>query len=149
MTYQFPVDWSHEDSYEPLNRISVLPNQDEGLTGLVNNLPASDIEERFARSLDKYGVAYDFQVSYLAPRNMTGEYRLDFLVYIDGEMQPIAIDGEYAHKTESQRRKDIWKDDQFNNAKRGQFMPVKRITFEKLLDQDTADQTAQEVLWLG
>jgi len=144
-----PIEEVTFDYPDNINRLNVLRDPDEGLTGMVQDKPASDIEERFARSLDKFGIQYDFQVSYLAPRNMTGEYRLDFLVYVDGEQLPVAVDGEYSHKTESQKRKDVWKDDQFNKEKAGQFLPVKRVTYLDLDTQELADEYVKEqILWL-
>jgi hypothetical protein len=59
------------------------------------------------------------------------------------------VDGEFSHKTESQKRKDMWKDDQFNKEKAGQFLPVKRVTYVDLDTQDLADEYVKEqILWL-
>ena len=130
-----------------LNRIVPLPGNDEGLTGVVQNLPASDLEERFARSLEKNHIPYEFQRSFLAPNNMPGSYKLDFLVYVDGQEQPVAIDGEYAHKSMKQRANDEIKDVIFNEAKKGQMLPVKRITYTDLDTQEMADAIVEQ-LWL-
>lgn len=147
MSYVFPLH--NEVKMEAhLNRIVYFSDPEEQLTGLVQGMKASDIEERFAISLNKFEIPFEFQVSYLAPRNMTGEYRLDFMVYFQNEAWPFAIDGEFAHKTESQRRKDIWKDTIFDNAKRGQFKPVTRVPFYKLDTQEKSDNFVREyLLW--
>ena len=138
VSYQFPLRNEPIPDFNA-NRLVFLDKPEEGLTGLVRGMKASDIEERFARALYKYQIPFDFQVSYLAPRNMSGEYRLDFMVYFEGEAWPFAIDGEYAHKTASQKRKDVWKDTVFDNAKKGKYRPVTRVPFTELDTQEKAD----------
>lgn len=139
---------AYPEPYEPLNRLEYIPDPAEGLTGLVDGKKASDIEERFARSLSKFEIPYEFQISYLMPHNMVGEYRLDFLVYYGGLEYPYAIDGEYAHKTASQKRADAFKDDVFNSLKQGYLQPVTRVDFTKLSTQEIADDYVKEhILW--
>jgi hypothetical protein len=130
-----------------LNRIVLLPGNDEGLTGVVQNLPASDLEERFSRALEKNQIPYEFQKSFLAPNNMPGSYKLDFLVYVNGQEQPVAIDGEYAHKSAAQHANDTLKDEIFNDAKKGEMLPVMRIKYTDLDTQDMADAIVEQ-LWM-
>jgi hypothetical protein len=47
-----PIEEVTFDYPDNINRLNVLRDPDEGLTGMVQDKPASDIEERFARSLD-------------------------------------------------------------------------------------------------
>lgn len=144
--YRFKATRPTED-YFPLNRIKPLPGNEEGLTGLVHGIPASDIEERFARSLDRMGIPYEFQKSLLAPSNLPGNYKLDFLVYNpkDGRLYPIAVDGEFAHKSAAQRAKDTLKDIMLNSAKQGEYQPVERLDYTKLDSQEIADQTVNDL----
>jgi hypothetical protein len=144
--FRFKADRPPVDIF-PLNRIKPLPRSDEGLTGLVHGIPASDIEERFARALDRLGIPYEFQKNLLAPANLPGNYKLDFLVYNpkDGRLYPIAVDGEFAHKSAEQRAKDKLKDIVLNSAKQGEYQPVERLDYTKLDNQEIADQTTADL----
>lgn len=142
-TYHFTKPLAVEDF--PLNRLEPMFGNDEGLTGQVYDEPASDIEERFARALYKKGLAFEFRKPVLAPRNMPGSYEIDFLVYVDGQEYPIAIDGEYAHKSAEQRSKDQLKDMVLNEAKQGEYEPVTRVDYTKLDNQDVADQFVEDL----
>jgi hypothetical protein len=127
----------------PINRASPTIER-EVLTGLVQDQDASDIEERFARALDKYKIPYDFQVSKLAPYNKPGEYRLDFLVDADWGQIPVAIDGEYAHKSAEDKEKDQLKDFEFMQKTGNKYEPVERISFTELMSQEDADSFVME-----
>jgi hypothetical protein len=127
----------------PLNRPVPVDNK-EVLTGLVQDQSASDIEERFARALDKYELPFEFQVSKLAPYNKPGEYRLDFLVQSDWGQIPIAIDGEYAHKSAAQKETDMLKDFEFMQKTYGKYEAVERVSFEELMTQEDADKFVLE-----
>ena len=116
----------------------------ESLTGLVQDQSATDIEERFARALNKYDISYDFQVSKLAPYNTPGEYRLDFLVDAPWGLIPVAIDGEYAHKSAAQKATDQLKDFEFMSKTGNKYEPVQRVTFDKLMSQDDANEFVVE-----
>lgn len=144
--FRFKATRPPVDAY-PLNRIQPIRGNDEGLTGYVHGIPASDIEERLSRSLDRMGIPYEFQKSLLAPANMPGNYKLDFLIYNpkDGRLYPVAVDGEYAHKSEAQRSKDHLKDMILNSAKQGEYQPVERLDYTKLDTQEIADQTVMEL----
>ena len=141
--YRFPKPPRIDDF--PMNRIQKLSDDVEELSGEVDGVPASDIEERFARALIKAGLPFEFRKPVLAPRNMPGSYEIDFLVYKDGLEYPVQIDGEYAHKSAEQRAKDQLKDMVLNNAKRGEFEPVTRVEYTKLDTQEVADNTVEEM----
>jgi hypothetical protein len=127
----------------PLNRSKPAIDK-EVLSGLVQDQDASDIEERFARALDKYKLGYDFQVSKLAPYNKPGEYRLDFLVQADWGQIPVAIDGEYAHKSSAQKETDQLKDFEFMAKTNNKYEPVQRVSFTELMSQEDADSFVME-----
>lgn len=126
-----------------LNRTKSV-DEKEQLLGIVQDQEASDIEERFARACDKYKLGYDFQVSKLAPYNKPGEYRLDFLVQTDWGQLPVAIDGEYAHKTAAQKETDTLKDFEFMAKTGKKYLPVERISYEHLMTQEDANDYVLE-----
>lgn len=126
--------------------------EEENLTGFVQGKEASDIEERFARALDKLEKRYSFREHFFGPaRNTPGAIEVDFLVD-DGTWFPIQIDGEYAHKTAGQKDRD-----NVNDARLNQYFSkvgvsnVRRIPDGKeymvgdLDDQESADQVVKEV----
>lgn len=120
----------------------------EVLTGKVQNKDATDIEERMARALDKQGIDYEFQASYIAQMSLPGEVRLDFLVFSDGLYYPIQCDGAYAHKSASQKARDRDRDAVLNKRLSGLTQPVVRVPSNEYLfdlqDQDNADSFVRE-----
>ena len=120
----------------------------EVLTGKVQNKDATDIEERMARALDKQGIAYEFQTSFIAQMSLPGEIRLDFLVFHDGLYYPIQADGEYAHKSATQKARDRDRDAVLNKRLYGLAQPVTRVPSDEypfdLQDQDNADSFVRE-----
>jgi len=119
----------------------------EILVGWVQGKRATDIEERFARALDKSLEidSYEFQPSYVAGRNLPGEIRLDFMVYA-GLSYPFQLDGTYAHKTAQQKYEDAIKDAILDSilTPRG-VQPVKRIPGDELETQEEADELVAEL----
>lgn len=129
------------------------PGDEEPLTHQVQGQPASDLEERFARALDKNPrvLRYDFQSFYLGPtRNSQGTITVDFMVESAGQIWPVQVDGEYAHKTQSQRDEDAQKDQILNQrlGKQGirqvQRIPSKENMHLGVLDtQESADRAVE------
>ena len=69
--------------------------EDEGLTGLVRGVEASDLEERFARALNKYRVPYEFQVEFYTPFTIPSKDKVvDFVLRGN---QPVDIYGFVGH----------------------------------------------------
>ena len=115
----------------------------EQLIGSVRNMPASDIEERFAKALDKRGIQYWFRLPVGAPRGMPGYNEVDFLV-INGGYYPIQIDGEYSHL--GHESKDILTDAKLMvGLKEYSPFPVRHIPYTQLGDQKAADMAARRV----
>jgi len=130
----------------PLNR----PKADslvESFAGEIQGMPASDLEERWARSADKHKHGYEFRNVYLGARNQTDSVELDFLMYSNpAQPQPIQIDGEIGHDSEQERQKDRVKDSLLDNELRGQASPVIRVKWDRLQTQDMADATYKEII---
>lgn len=91
----------------------------EEFTGIVQGKAASDIEERFARALDKKGYDYEFRPVYLGGRNIPGSVELDFMVFVGGQQFAVQIDGEFAHKSAEQKANDRAKDGQLTQYLEG------------------------------
>jgi hypothetical protein len=124
---------------------------------MVQGKKASDIEERFARALEsnKRIDGYSFLQHYFGPTRTTpGAVEVDFMVQAGGEVYPVQIDGEYAHKTQQQRDKDAQKDQilnkyfaKFGNIKAVQRIPdITRMHAGILDDQESADMLVNK-LW--
>ena len=136
--------------YRPEKKEYLLPSRKpnvvtdkEQLLGFVQDTNASDIEERFAKALEKLNKDYIFRV----PLGQVGEpgwKELDFMV-IDGGYFPIEID-EMGFIHQGKETQDALKDafvmDYFKDYNP---FPVKRITGERLATQEIADQTAKEL----
>lgn len=117
----------------------------EQLTGYINGMDASDIEERFARALDRLGISYDFRVPMVAGRWMPGEVEVDFMVFDGGQYQPIQIDGMFAHKASAQKATDSAKDAILNEYLKGTAAPVQRIDGDVLETQEETDRLVKEL----
>ena len=136
--------------YRPEKKEYLLPSRKpnvvtdkEQLLGFVQDTNASDIEERFAKALEKQNKDYIFRV----PLGQVGEpgwKELDFMV-IDGGYFPVEID-EMGFIHQGKETQDALKDafvmDYFKDYNP---FPVKRITGERLATQEIADQTAKEL----
>jgi hypothetical protein len=123
--------------------------QDEGLTGMVNGEPASDLEERFARALDKDTRVngYSFREAVISARNLPGQLEVDFVVQVGPMVYPIQVDGEFAHKGTSKKQSDRIKDMEVDEYyKQYGAQPVQRINGDLLSDQDSANKVVRELL---
>lgn len=81
----------------------------EVLGGSVQNMKASQPEERFAKALSRVGVdGYEFRRSVGAPRGLPGWLELDFLVAARGQMYAIEVDTAFTHRDKG--RKDVLHD---------------------------------------
>lgn len=72
----------------------------EVLGGSVQNMKASQPEERFAKALDKVGTieGYEFRRTIGAPRGLPGWKELDFLVAARGQYYAIEVDSAFSHR---------------------------------------------------
>ena len=130
---------------ERLDRVRALV-EGEDFIGELQGMPSSDIEERFARSLDRREMNYDFRTAYVVGRNLPGEVELDFAVYEGGLTYPIQIDGPFAHQSAAQKNEDSAKDAILDDKLRGTgAFPVRRISGEKLETQEMTDAVVKEL----
>jgi hypothetical protein len=121
----------------------------EILSGEINGQAASDIEERFYRALrkDPRIDATEFRVPVLHGKGRPGQLEVDFMVYSASEVYAFQVDGEYAHKTATQKQEDAIKDaliDEYlskNGAK-----PIVRIDGSKLETQEETDKIVKDLI---
>ena len=117
---------------------------------------ASDLEMRFAKSMDKLGIQYEFRVRLsplvagqrkigVAIQNAPGEIEIDFLAYHNGDTVPVQIDGQIAHfQTPSQAEIDKEKTEAINETiKQVGAKETVRIPFTEILNQEMSDRVAE------
>ena len=87
----------------------IRTGEHEQLTGIVQGMKASDLEERWSRAIEKLNVNYEFRVriSSIATgakqhlqrkfTNVEGEVEIDHLCDFYGRVTPIMIDGMISH----------------------------------------------------
>lgn len=130
----------------------------EVLSGEVQGMKASDLEERVARAMDKLEISYGFRVRLtsdaLGDRRLTrqfdsirGEIEMDFLPSEEPH-PPIFVDGQISHyltawQADADKVKTNAVDEFFRRV--GGRKPAVRIPFWKLIDQDMADRTVREI----
>ena len=133
----------------PPRRLNRIPQrkEDEGLTGFVNGISASDLEERYARALAENGKEFEFQYEVYTAYSLPGEQKkVDFLVN-DGEIYfPEEVDAAFTHKTAEQHSYDRIRDAMVDEklSKYG-FQPVRRISGDRLQTQEAARVVVSEL----
>ena len=143
---------------QPANRVEGAKDE-EHLDKVVQGKAASDIEERWARALDKRASVsdYEFIVHAITGANLPGEAQLDFLVYSGGQAFAVQIDGTFAHKSAEQRANDAAQDARLSEALKAQLAPpfpvgeivenglIARVPGYLLETQAAADALVQEM----
>lgn len=129
------------------SRVSAL-SDDPPLTGWVHGLPASDLEERYARGLRNSGTDFSFQVEIETAFTLPGQEKtVDFMVSAGGGMlQPTDVYGPL-HQWPQAQTKDAEREAELNEAfeQIPTLMPLKIVWFYDLQDQEQANQVARNV----
>jgi hypothetical protein len=145
----YKIKVNHYQKVPPARMIDGIVDTSETLTGYVMGQAASNLEEMAYRSITKVqGITgVEFQVSYMAGRNMPGEIRPDFMVYGAGWIQPIQIDGTWVHSTAEAQETGIRNDIALDNLLSGTgALPTKRINELQMPDQAHSDRLFAEML---
>src|SRR3990167_9847541 len=141
----------------PVPKRVFFGNPDETLTGVIQSLPASDIEERSARAIDKlpewkyyFRLRIDPITGQLSQNftNLAGEVEIDFFAIRGSEMRAILVDGEISHFMALwQRAQDEEKTEKINDYMRkiGQGEST-RVPFWQLATQEDADRFYRNLL---
>jgi hypothetical protein len=122
--------------------------EDEELTGFVQGESASDIEERMFRAFLYNGVDYGdivYQPSYIAGKNLPGEIRPDFALFL-GLIQLWFADGDYWHKSAQDKQKDELNDSILFQRLEGRAEYPIRIPGSELQTQEDANRVVGEYL---
>jgi len=120
----------------------------EQLTGLVQGKKASDLEERTARALERIGLGYVFQYNIYTQYTLPDqEKKVDFIIQVGGQVQPLEVYGLQWHKTEGDVLLDSDRERELNEvfARLG-WEPVKILWSWQLFDQEAADAAVKELL---
>jgi hypothetical protein len=130
----------------PLNRLKVS-GEGEVLSGFVHGKEASDLEERFARALDKLRYSYSFEYEVLSNTGLPGEEnQIDFVIDHEG-VHPVEVDGFFVHKSATQKAKDALRDAVLNESlSRDGWENIVRVPGSDLESQDDADTVVRELL---
>ena len=119
----------------------------EELTGQVNGVSASDLEERFANALSKFRIGFWFQVpirtEYTLPDN---EKMLDFLVFNARRAWPVEIYGAYFHTSAGDKLKDAERERQLNVEFRERgWEDLTTVQEYEVFDQEQANNTVKRL----
>lgn len=109
----------------------------------VQGYPATDIEERMYIALLRSGVSdadIEFQPSYIAGRNMSGEIRPDFADYSGALIRIWYADADYWHRSAAQRNKDRTNDAILFQRLNGKIEFPYRVPGRDLETQEDADR---------
>lgn len=120
--------------------------QDE-LSGTVHGKKASDIEERFAKALDRAGISYGFQyfveTEYTLPDN---EKQVDFVVYHNNRKYPVEIYGSYFHSSSGDMLRDMERERQLNDRFRAWgWEDLQTVWDYELFDMTAAQETVRRL----
>jgi len=117
------------------------------LTGLLGGKPATDLEERFGRALQTFGLEFMFQMGVATPHSPPGVKKVvDFVVLSKGIFHPIEVDGQIGHRTSGQRGEDAIREMLLNMtfAKWG-YLPLQRVKWYELETQEMADAVVRRM----
>lgn len=144
--FQFKIERTPVRPKETLQRLRPETKADEEFVGEIQGLPASDLEERFARALHRANLQYAFRQVFGGSRNQSGTTELDFMVYVGPTQYPIQIDGEFAHASGEQKQEDLMKNAILDEALRGtNSQPTRRIPYTLLQTQEDVNRLVREL----
>ena len=123
---------------------------DEGLSGYVHGKTASDLEERFARALDKRDINFIFEYEVDTAFTLPHEAKLVDFVLMTPIPQPIELDSIFTHASAGKRNADRLRDIQINEILRSRgFNLIVRVTGNPIplpTDQEIADQIVEQFI---
>jgi len=119
--------------------------KDEPKRYTVQGKKASEEEAMIAEALREQGLSFRFRVLIPTPWSIPGQLNeIDFIV--EGRYL-IEFDGEFAHKTASQRAHDLLRDQLLNAYLRPQgYLPIRRISHLEVYDLASARRFVLEEL---
>ncbi|KKM22393.1 hypothetical protein LCGC14_1625800 [marine sediment metagenome] len=138
--YYYPRP-SQRPSRFRLNRPKPVKD-DEGLTGYLRGLAATDIEERFGRALDVRRKSYVFQID--MPVEGSVDWKsIDFIV---DRLWPTDIYGQIGHDTNAEQGKDLIREALLNETFRKQgLQPLTTVWWWELSSQELANEKVRDL----
>lgn len=120
--------------------VSVAAQSEEALSGFVNDLRASALEERFAIALRLLGFQFIFQYQISTPFQLPGEgNKVDFIVFDAGIGYPLEIGASFVHKSPAKQEEDRVRDAIVNDVLIAQgFQPVQRLPLDRPVSVEDA-----------
>jgi len=143
--YKYPTKSKRPERLN-VNRLKQPPTDDEQLTGWVNGVKASDLEERFARALRNAKLDFSFQVEFSTAVSLVGEEKQVDFVVSNGLQFPVDINGSIGHTSSAQRAKDSVRETLLNEifARRG-MQPLQVVWWYDLEDQNEANAVVERM----
>lgn len=128
----------------PLERLEIDTDA-EGLTGIVQDQDASDIEERLYGALvSKFGKQnVVFQPSYLGIRNVD-EVRPDFAIYGGARLVIVYADDEFTHGSAETKQHDKIQDARLMAMMDGEIESPVHIMGDRLRSKEDARRAVEE-----
>ena len=135
---------------KPIKSRPKFSKEEETLTGVVQDKPAAEGEERLAKTLSKRKMKFAFGTNPTGiPTGMPGWLTLDFLVETRFGIRAFEIDDlEFIHKGQREKAEQLIKDARRLEGLNKQGYNVRKIEHidnAKLLTQDDADKTGREL----
>ncbi len=145
--YKYKIPPRQDEDLD-LHRLEPVSNPADPipLNGWVHGKKASDLEERFARALNKLALEYWFQVKvYVATSPPGGGKRVDFAVDL-GIWYPVEVDGPLGHSTAAQQGRDEVREMLLNAVFRHMcWAPLRRVKWWQLETQEMTDRIVREM----
>ena len=129
-----------------VNRLTQIASVSDpvALTGFVNGVQASDLEERLARGLRKSDREFSFQIS-VPVEGSADEKLVDFIVR-DGLIYPVEVYGYIGHHSSAQKGADEVREARLNETFMVMSMqPLQVAEYWELDSQELADRKAMEM----
>ena len=140
--YLYPKPSSRTPRFD-LNRPKSF-TEDEGLTEWWHGKEATDIEERFGRSLDFHKKEHSFRI----PIPVAGSRDFKELDFLVEEEWPIAIYGEIGHDSAAEQGFDIIREIQLNETfSRQGLQDLTKVWWWRLTSQDQANETVGDLFF--
>ena len=126
---------------------------EEILTGYVHGIRASELEERFAKALDFFGIDFIFQFEVASAYSLPGEGKLiDFIILAGGLGIPIEIGSSFVHDSPSKKEEELFRQSLINDIlpllgiqRLGD--PLFAVPFDRPFDFEDAKQLVSELFW--
>jgi len=136
--------------FELPNPPSLRPagSEEEAFTGQVQGKKASDIEERFARGLqrDSRVESFRFRMVKGALPGTFGSVELDFYIRA-GAWYPVQLDGDWIHKSASARAQDRMQDEKLWQAlSYDNPQPISRVRGTLVLTPEAVTRVINQIL---